>query len=64
MAHTGIAYLIAGKMTTGIWCPACALPSGISCEYQLLDEDGFHPGDGPARICTECHESIPVPGAN
>lgn len=44
---------------TGLWCDACALPSGIEFEWSMrVAGTQTMAGVGVAAVCTDCGESV------
>ncbi len=51
--HVLTPYLIAGDMTSGVWCTACGLPSAVRVPLLLLTVAGVQPV-GTVTRCLDC----------
>lgn len=51
-------YLYENEPETGLWCPACALPSGVRASANLLGDSGVSLDAVVIAKCEDCGAKI------
>ena len=54
-----VIHLTLGTASTGLWCPACLLPSGVEIPLNIVGKAGVS-RVGLLRICADCERPIPI----
>lgn len=50
-------HVFLGELRTGLWCPACLLPSGVEVEIFLVSWAGVKQA-GAVRCCADCRATL------